>query len=147
MEWKFEREEQQFELVPVGRHRVRIASVEKAISQNGNDMLFLKLDVSGHTQQIWHNIVFLVERPEVTNRMLTQLFDSFGIEDGNFNLQSWVGKVGACQTKHEEYNGKTNAKVSYFIHKNKQDDLPPWQNKAKVKMEELKPVEEDELPF
>ena len=148
MEWNFKREEQQFESIPVGTHRVRIASVEKAISKNGgNDMLKIVLDVSGYSAKIWHYIVFNVEHPEITNRNLTQLFDSFDIPDGDFNLKNWVGKAGACVTKVDDYG----AKVRYFVHKNKQKDLPAWKEvetqEAKPKMEDLQPVEDDDLPF
>lgn len=149
MNWNFQREEQQFDTIPVGEHRVRIASVEKATSKKGSDMLVIKLDVSNYTQQLWHYIVFLQDNPEITNRNLTSLFDSFGIADGDFNLQNWVGKVGACKTKVDDYG----AKVQYFIHKNKQDKLPAWvEGKAKTsqpkpKIADLQPVTEDELPF
>ena len=59
--------------------------------------------------------------------MLTQFFDSFkDIEEGDFNMANWIGKVGAVKVKHEEYNGNQTAKISYFIHKDKQADLPAW---------------------
>ena len=128
MSWDYKREESQtFKPIPEGKHRIRIKDAEKAVSKNGNDMLSLQFEVSGHSGTLFHHIVFLNDRPEITNRMLTQFFDSFkDIEDGNFNMQSWIGKVGACVVKHEEYNGNMNAKVSWFIKADKQDDLPPW---------------------
>ena len=83
MEWQFKREERQFDEIPEGTYRVRIASAEKAVSKtSGNDMLVIKLDVSGQKSHIWRYISFLPDKPEVTNRMLTELFDSFGIEEG-----------------------------------------------------------------
>lgn len=143
MEWKFERVEQKFDEIPVGEHRIRIASAEKAISKNGNDMLVLKFDVSGYSAQLWHYIVFLPDNPEITNRNLTQFFDSFGIEGGNFNLTNWVGKVGGCMTKQDEYG----TKIKYFLSKEKQEKLPKWQSK-KVSLNELEPYQDDEeLPF
>jgi hypothetical protein len=58
--------------------------------------------------------------------MLTQLFDSFkDIPEGNFNIQSWVGKVGACMVKLDDQD---RPKISYFIKADKQDDLPAWRN-------------------
>lgn len=124
MNWKFEREEQEFEKIPVGEHRVRIAQVEKKQSKSGNDMIEIILDVSGYSSRIWHYITFLPDYPQITNRNLTQLFDSFGIADGDFNTANWIGKVGACKTKEDEYG----AKVHYFIAKDKQDNLPPWKD-------------------
>ena len=123
MEWNYQREESTFEEIPVGEHRVRIADAEKAISKNGNDMLVLTLDVSGYRSRLWHYVVFMPDHPEITNRNLTSIFDSFGIADGDFNLANWKGKVGACVTKQDEFG----TKVRYFLSRKKQEKLPPWQ--------------------
>ena len=128
MSWNYQREEQaSFKPIPEGNHRIRIASAEKAQSKTGKDMLRLKFDVSGQSGYLFHNIVFLPDRPEITNGNLTRFFDSFkDIGDGNFNLASWVGKIGAATVVHEEYNGDTQARIKYFIHKDRQADLPAW---------------------
>ena len=127
MEWKFERVEQKFEALPVGKYRLRIKDAEKAVSKNsGNDMLIVTFEVSGSNQTLIHYIPFLADKPEVTNRMLTQFFDSFGI-DGDFNLANWKGKCGGCQTKLEEYDGNERARISYFLSKKQQEELPAWQ--------------------
>ena len=145
MEWKFERVEQKFEALPVGKYRLRIKEAEKAISKNsGNDMLIVTFEVSGSNQTLIHYIPFLADKPEVTNRMLTAFFDSFGI-DGDFNLVNWKGKCGGCQTKLEEFDGNERAKISYFLSKKQQEELPAWQDGEKKKPV-LTPVEED-LPF
>lgn len=124
MAWEFKRVETQFEEIPEGRYRVLIETAEKAVSKrSGNDMLVLKFKVSGQTASLWYYIPFLEDRPEVTNRMLTQFFDSFGIEEGNFNLASYVGKAGAVNVKHDDTG---RAKVNYLIRKNQQDVLPPY---------------------
>lgn len=129
MGWNYKREKQQFAVLPEGKHRIRINTVSKAISKSGNDMLSFKFDVSGSNSFLYHYIVFLDERPEITNRMLTQFFDSFkDIEEGDFNMDNWIGKVGACVVKHDEYNGQTTARISYFISADKQGDLPPWKD-------------------
>ena len=148
--WKFERVEQKFDDIPVGQYRLRIKEVEKQVSQAGRDMLKLTFDVSGQARKLYHYIVFLDDRPEITNRNLTQLFDSFGIEDSNFNLNSWVGKVGGCTVKHDE---DERAKVQYFLNKKQQEKLPPWQDVAsdanpapKREMAEVE-VDDDDLPF
>ena len=92
MAWQFKREETEFEELAEGRYRVAIVDAQMAVSKSGNDMLVIKLLVSGTRRNLWNYITFLDDRPEITNRMLTQFFDSFGIEDGNFNLNSYVGK-------------------------------------------------------
>lgn len=128
MAWNFKREESGFETkVPEGKHRIRIKSAEKAVSKNGNDMLALQFDISGYNATLYHYIVFMNDKPEITNRMLTQFFDSFkDIPEGDFDTSHWIGKVGACNVKHEEYNGNVNAKINYFISPDKATDLPAW---------------------
>lgn len=150
MEWNYQRTENTYDEIPVGKHRVRIADAEKAISKNGNDMLVLTLDVSGYNSRLWHYVVFMPDRPEITNRKLTEIFDSFGIEDGDFNLKNWIGKVGACVTKQDEYG----TKVNYFINRKKQGELPPWKEPSestsgRAAASTMTPVEadDDELPF
>ena len=136
--WNFNAEdfeEQSFKPIPVGDHRVRIASVEEGRSNSGNQMIKLVLDVSGHNATIWHWIVFLPDNQKLTNQKLGEFWNSFGIELGNLNINTWIGKVGAAKVKHEEYNGETNAKIAYFISKDRQDKLPAWvepSNKAAV---------------
>ena len=125
--WEYKREEQKFDVMPEGQYRIRIKSAEKAKSKNGNDMLALQFEVSGQNSLLYHYIVFMPDRKEITNRMLTQFYDSFkDIPEGDTNLANWIGKVGACKVKHDEYNGNTTAKVSYFIKAEKQADLPAW---------------------
>ena len=131
MAGSYKREERQFPVVPEGDHRIRIKSADKAVSKKGNDMLTLQFTVSGSGLTLFHYITFMDDRPEMTNRMLTQFFDAFpDIEDGDFNMQNWIGKVGACHVKHDEYNGSPSAKVSYFLNKKRADELPPWQEPA-----------------
>lgn len=128
MAWEYKREERQFDVISEGPHRIRIASAEKVQSRSGRDMLAFQFDVSGSSQTLYHYIVFLNDRPEITNRQLTQFFDSFsGIKDGDFNTQNWIGQTGACVVRHEEYNGNTQPRVHYFISGKKQNDLPAWQ--------------------
>lgn len=138
IQWNFDNSQYQehtFKPVPVGEHRVRIASAEEATSQAGNQMIKLTLDVSGYNSRIWHNVMFLADKQELTNQKLGELFNSFGIQPGNFNLPTWIGKVGAAKVKHETYNGEVSPKVNYFIGKDRQDKLPAWvepSNKAEL---------------
>lgn len=127
MAWNFQREEAHFEAIPEGEYRIRVKSAEKTLSKNGNDMLTLQFDVSGQKSTLYHYIVFLNDKPEITNRNLTQFFDSFkDIPEGDFNTANWIGKVGACKIKHEDYNGNPQAKIHYFISADKQGDIPAW---------------------
>ena len=128
--WTFDAadfEEQSFKPIPAGDHRVRIASAEEQTSKSGNQMIKLVLDVSGYNSTIWHYLVLLNDNPKMVNQKLGELWNSFGIPQGNFDLNSWKGKVGAAKVKHESYNNEPTAKIAYFIKKEKQDKLPPWQ--------------------
>ena len=131
--WNFnsnDYEEQSFKPIPIGDHRVRIASAEEQTSSSGRQMIKLVLAVSGYNSTIWHWIVFMPDKKELTNQKLGEFWNSFGIQQGNFNLQSWVGKVGAAKVKHETRDGNENAKIAYFISKDRQDKLPAWQDPA-----------------
>ena len=133
MSWDYKRESS-FAQLPEGRYRIRIKSADKAISKSGNDMLVLQFEVSGSRQILYHYITFLNDRPEITNRMLTQFFDAFkDIEDGDFNMAKWIGKVGACQVKHDEQG---SAKIQYFLRERQQADLPPWKEPNGVTTDE-----------
>lgn len=146
MSWTYKREEQTFKELDEGKYRIRIKSAEKAISSKGNDMLVFQFEVSGSNRILYHYITFLNDNPEMTNRMLTAFFDSFtDIPEGDFNTANWTGKVGACMVKHDT-DGK--AKVSYFIKKSAQGELPPWKN---ANGKEVDPngfieVSDDEIP-
>ncbi len=158
MAWDFKREENNsFNTnVPEGKHRIRVKSAEKAVSKSGNDMLVLQFDISGYNTILYHYITFMNDKPEITNRMLTAFFDAFkDIDEGDFDMSHWIGKVGACTVKHEEYNGNVNAKLGYFIRADKQGDLPAWKepsnsNNSGNGNDDFKGVPDDlikELPF
>ena len=127
--WNFNKndyEEKSFKPIPEGDHRVRILSAEEQISNSGNQMIKLVLEVSGHNSTIWHFITFMPTNQKLTNQKLGELWNSFGIPQGNFNLQSWVGKVGAARVKHEDRNGEKNAKIAFFLNKERQNKMPDW---------------------
>lgn len=154
--WNFnaaDYEEQSFKPIPVGDHRVRIASAEEQISNNtGKQMIKLVLNVSGYNATIWHFIVFMPENQKLTNQKLGELWNSFGIPQGNFDLNTWVGKVGAAKVKHEDYNGEPNAKVAYFINKDRQDKLPAWKEPGNASLtggefEAIPVTANDDLPW
>ena len=131
--WQFnteDYEEQSFKPIPVGDHRVRISSAEEQTSSKGKQMIKIVLDVSGFNSTIWHYIVFMPENAKLTNQKLGELWNSFGIPQGNFDLNAWKGKVGAARVKHEIYEGNPNPKIAYFISKDRQDKLPTWQEPA-----------------
>jgi hypothetical protein len=127
--WDYKRTESEknYGPIPVGDYRVRITKAEMAVSSTGNDMINLQFDVSGTNKKLFHHIVNLKDRPEITNRKLTEFYDSFAeIPEGSGDLASWVGKVGAVHVKHREWNGETQAQVGWFIDAKRQSSLPAW---------------------
>ena len=52
--WDYKREEQTFEPIPEGAHRIRIKSADKAVSMNGNDMIAFQFEVSGYNSLLYH---------------------------------------------------------------------------------------------
>ena len=137
IEWRFNPEDynpDRFELVPPGDYRVRIEDAEEKTSKSGYPMVQMRLKVSGYNGSIWHYMVFMSDTPErvkITNDNLGRIFDSFGIQQGDLNLEHWKGKVGAAHVKNEPDNkNNMRAVIGYFIQRAKQDELAGWQEHA-----------------
>ena len=119
-----------FKPIEPGQYRVRIEKAEETTSKtSGKQMIKLQLKISGQAGSVWHYVVLDPDNKERTNKNLGDIFDSFAIMKGDFNLSHWEGKVGAAEIKQELYNDKMQAKVSFFIKRDKQDSLPMWQEK------------------
>ena len=148
-DWNYEETKRDFEpeQIPNGDYRMIIRGAEKAMSKDiikPKKMIKLKLGVSGYAKSIYHYIVFLPDNREATNRNLTNFFRSFGIQGGNFNLDSYLGKEGAGRI---EIDSNGYEKVKYFLEGTMKDRLPAFeQNEKKAKVVEPK-QEEDDIPF
>ena len=152
--WVFDHsmyEEQDFAIIPVGDHRVRIDDVMEKTFSSGNEGYEITLAVNGYNSKLWSYLVLDRNDPKKTNQRIGDFFNSFGITDRNLgNGKQWVGKVGAARVKHEEFNGNMSAKVAYFINRKKQDALEPWKgNGAVAPATGFQPVNvnTEELPF
>lgn len=115
-----------FEVPPVGKHRLRVEEAEEGRSKNGNDMIKVTFSISGFAGRLFH---YFVDN-EYLQRNIDPFFDSFGIKPGDFNFLNWRGKTGAAIVKHALYEGNPQARISCFILKSKQADLPAWQDKG-----------------
>lgn len=148
-DWNYEETKSDFEseVIPNGDYRMIIRGAEKAMSKdtvNPKKMIKLKLGVSGYAKNIYHYIVFLPNNREITNRNLTNFFRSFGIEGGNFNLDSYLGKEGAGRV---EIDSNGYEKVKYFLEGTMKDRLPAFVPPAKKAKVEKPKQEEDDIPF
>ena len=148
-DWNYEETKSDFESeqIPNGDYRMIIRGAEKAMSKdtvNPKKMIKLKLGVSGYAKSVFHYIVFLPNNREVTNRNLTNFFRSFGIQGGNFNLDSYLGKEGAGRI---EIDSNGYEKVKYFLEGTMKDRLPAFAPPAKKAKVEKPKQEEDDIPF
>lgn len=142
-------EEKDFTIIPVGDHRVRIADVVEKTFKSGNEGYEITFDVSGQSGKLWFYLVLNKADQKQTNQNLGAFFECFGITNYAMgNGKQWIGKVGACRVKHEEYQGSQSAKVQYLINRKKQEQLPPWQGKAATAPVDTGfTVTDDDLPF
>lgn len=106
--------------IEAGDHRVKIVDVEETYSRtSGNPMIVVTVTPNNSNIKIKHYIV----KNEYFNRNMTEFFDSFNIEEGDFNFIGWIGAVGAAKLREDE-NGYL--KVAWFINKTKAESLSPW---------------------
>ncbi len=137
--------EQDFAPIPEGDYRVHIAEVKERTFNSGNEGFELTLEVNGFKSKLWHYLVLDPSDRKKTNQRLGTFFDSFGITDVDLShYTKWVGKTGAVSVKHEEFNGKTQAKVKWLIAKRAQDKLPAWSSGISTAKPEY---EVPDLPF
>lgn len=140
-------EERDFSIIPEGNYRVRISDVTEKIFSSGNEGYEIVLDVAGHSSKLWYRLVLNRQNEKQTNQNLGAFFNSFGIANTQLgNGRQWIGKVGAVRVKHEPYNGNMNAKVHYLISRNKQEDLPHWQDKGTPAPQPIV-INDEDLPF
>ena len=140
--WDDYRREERDRLAP-GNYRVEIVSVEETESRAGNPMLVIGIRPNGSKITIKHYIV----KNEYFNRNMTDFFDSFNIDDGDFTLPTWVGAVGAAKLKEDD---RGYLKVQYFLSQERAEKLPPWDGPLPERQElvQLKEVEDDgDLPW
>ena len=117
--WDSYQREERPRLTP-GDYRVEIVSVEEKESKAGNPMIVVTVKPNGSNITIKHYIV----KNQYFNRNMTDFFDSFNIDEGDFNFPTWVGAVGAAKLVEDE-NGYL--KVRWFISESKAERLPAWQ--------------------
>jgi hypothetical protein len=140
--WNFNKdvEKPTFKAIPVGNYRCRIESAEEKQSKAGNDMIEMKLSISGQKSSLWFYLVFFSDGLDragnplrnITDRNLASVYECFGIVEGSLNPAEWIGKVGGVKVKHEMKDGDPQARVHYFLNKAQQVGLPAWVEESGV---------------
>ena len=122
-------QEQNFELIPVGDYRARIADVVEKTFNSGNSGYEITLEINGYNSRAWFYLVLDSSNPAQTNQRIGDFFNSFGITNPSMGTgKQWIGSVGAVRIKHDEYQGEKKVKVAYCINRSRQDKLPVWKN-------------------
>lgn len=138
-------EEKEFSIPPIGEYNFIVVNVEKTYAKSsGNPMLKVRLDLQGADGSVFDNLVI----SEKAMFKLVTFFESIGLKKKGEPISVGIGELadravnceGRCKIKHEEYNGKINAKVDKYI------VLEPKKKQAPAK---LTPAEEEalDLPF
>ena len=121
--------ESNFEIIPAGDYRARIADVVEKTFSSGNGGYEITLDINGYNSKLWFYLVLDAANPAQTNQRIGDFFNSFGITNPAMGTgKQWIGSVGAVRVKHEDYQGEKKAKVAYCIARSRQDKLPAWKN-------------------
>lgn len=142
IDWNFNPQdynENTFAPIPEGDHRCRIEEVVEKKYSSGKTGLQLTLAISGYNSKVWFYLVLDPANVQRTNQTIGSIYSSFGITDTNLShYASWVGKVGACRIKHEEYNGEKTAKVRFFLTQDQatKKNLPAWKEPEGVKKQD-----------
>ena len=139
----YRHEEQQ--RLDAGDYRCVITEVKQATSKtSGNPMLVVTVKPNGSDMKINQYIV----KNEYFNRNMTALYDSFGIPEGDTDIAGWVGAMGAARLEEDDQG---YMKVRYFIRRDRQDQLAPWEGEAParqtVSSEFTEVSGDDDLPF
>lgn len=139
--------EKNFEIIPQGDYRARIADVVERKFSTGNEGYEITLDINGYNSKLWFYLVLDKSNVAQTNQRIGDFFNSFGITNPAMGTgKQWIGAVGAVRVKHEAYNGDNRAKVAYCIARARQDKLPAWKNPAGATAPQAAPAGQVEIP-
>ena len=142
IDWKYDPknyESESYVVIPAGDYRVRIEEAKEQVSQSGKEMIRLKLKVNGYNIPLWSYLVFDSSSEKMrkrTDQRLGSIYESFGIERGNLNVEDWAGKTGGARVKNRaDKDGEMRAEVHYFLNRKKVNGLPAWEGETSKESE------------
>lgn len=123
--WQFENDNvrRSYDSLPSGIYSVQIESAKEAISSSGNQMIKMVLGVWGHNNKVRHHLTFSPKHRNLVNKVLGQIYSSFGIPEGNLDVSTWIGKRGMAKLEQDTFNEKSFVRVAYFLTRKQQDEL------------------------
>lgn len=139
--WNYAREEKT--KMGAGDYRFEVVSAEEKLSKAGNKMIVVGLKPNGVNFTV--NDYFV--EGEYFNSKITGFFDGTNIEEGNFELLTWVGAMGAAKFKEDE---EGYLKVHYYLDPERAEKLPEWQGEKPERqtVTDFQTIDEDDdLPF
>lgn len=137
--------------VEAGNYRCSVLDVEQGVSKSsGNDMFVITVGIANTNIKVKNYIVC----NEYFNRNMTAFFESFGIDEGDFETIGWIGACGAAKFEEDE-NGYL--KVKWFLNPKQAESLPDWQGErpqrqsvtkiAAAASDGFEAIDDDDYPF
>ena len=116
----------EFQPIPEGEYNLKITEVAPSLSKKGYPMVkvvFTVLDASGHGKRIFHYVTFMPPKDSegVTNKgagMSVHFLKVIGQPyEGKIKVDpfSWINSEVFAKVIVDEYEGKKNNKIKYFI--------------------------------
>lgn len=140
--WEYKAEEREIEALE-GDYRMVVVGAEEGTSKTSQKkMIVITLQPNNSNIKIKY---FAVQGTEYFNRNMTEFFDSFNIERGNFNFPTWIGAMGGAKLGADE---KGYTKIKWFLKPSVTEKLPEWvgQKPERQTVTELENTDDD-LPF
>lgn len=100
---------------PVGEYDVKIVECNEKVSQAGNDMLELVCQLKGDIQyRVWE---YIVSGNEFAPARIREILESIGKYTPGMKVTAatFRNAEGRLKIKHETKDGKTRARVNYWI--------------------------------
>lgn len=100
----------QFEVLPEGEYIGKIIECTESVSKGGDEMWKVKIQVKGTKNLIFTNLLFTEQMLFNVKKIYEAIYDEDNLPP-QISSQQLVGKIVGFNTKHQEYNGRTNSQV------------------------------------